>query len=165
MPINQALLAEFDQEMVGTRKTLANLPDDKMAWRPHPKSFPMGTLARHLADLPNWAVETIAKDELEISNFPGYPPPEQNKRDDLLALFDKNVAAARAALEGASDETLMKPWSLMVHGHKAFTLPKIAVLRSFVMNHIIHHRAQLGVYLRLNDCPVPGLYGPSADEK
>jgi uncharacterized damage-inducible protein DinB len=165
MAMNQALLAEFDQEMVGTRKTLANLPDDKMGWKPHPKSFPMGTLARHVADLPNWMTETIAKDELEIGDFPGYPAPETNTQKALLELFDKNVAKARAALEGASDETLMKPWTLMVHGHKAFTLPKVGVLRSIVMNHIIHHRAQLGVYLRMNDCPVPGLYGPSADEK
>ncbi len=163
--MNQALLQEFDQEMAGTRKTLANLPDGKMAWRPHPKSFPMGTLARHVADLPNWATETITKDSIEIGDFPGYPPPEENTREALLALFDKNLAEARKQLEGVSDETLMQPWSLMVHGHKAFTMPKIAVLRSFVMNHMIHHRAQLGVYLRMNDCPVPGLYGPSADEK
>ncbi len=109
---------------------------------------------------------TINTDELEIGNQPGYPPPgEENKQKALLELFDKNVAEARGALAGVSDETLMKPWTLIVRGNKAFTFPKIAVLRSFAMNHLIHHRAQLGVYLRLNDVAVPGLYGPSADEK
>jgi uncharacterized damage-inducible protein DinB len=165
MSMNQALLREFDQEMANTRKALERIPDDKMAWKPHPKSFPMGTLALHLAQLPGWATMTIAKDEIEIGDAPGYPPPGDNRQKALLDLFDKNVAEARAALAGASDETLMKPWTLIVRGQKAFTFPKIAVLRSFVMNHVIHHRAQLGVYLRLNDVAVPGLYGPSADER
>lgn len=165
MSINQALLPEFDQEMANTRKTLERVPDDKMGWTPHPKSFPMGTLALHVAQLPGWMTMTITTDELEVGNQPGYPPPAENKQKALLDLFDKNVAEAREALAGASDETLMKPWSLIVRGNKAFTFPKIAVLRSFVMNHLIHHRAQLGVYLRLNDVAVPGLYGPSADEK
>ncbi len=163
--IGQSMLAEFDQEMAGTRKTLERVPDDKMSYRPHPKSFPMGLLAFHLADLPNWATVTITQDELEIAGMPGYPKPEDVKQKDLLDKFDKHVAEARAALAGASDETMMKPWSLLVRGHKAFTMPKIAVLRSMVMNHLIHHRAQLGVYLRLNDIAVPGLYGPSADER
>lgn len=166
MSISQALLPEFDQEMASTRKTLERVPDDKMGWRPHPKSFPMGTLARHVAQLPGWMTVTIKQDELDIVDAPGYPPPEENTRKALLELFDKNVAEARTALAGVSDETLMKPWTLLVGGgHKAFTFPKIAVLRSFVMNHLIHHRAQLGVYLRLNDVAVPGLYGPSADER
>ncbi len=165
MSIAQSLLMEFDQEMAGTRKTLERVPDDKMTYRPHPKSFPMGLLAYHVADLPNWATVTVSQDELEIAGMPGYPKSEEVTQKDLLAKFDKHVGEARAAIAGASDETMMKPWSLMVHGHKAFTLPKIAVLRSFVMNHMIHHRAQLGVYLRMNDVAVPGLYGPSADEK
>jgi len=166
MSISQALLLEFDQEMASTRKTLERVPDDKMGWTPHQKSFPLGTLALHVAQLPGWMTMTITTDELDIGKQPGYPPPEQNTQKALLELFDKNVAEARAALAGASDETLMKPWTLLVGGgQKAFTFPKIAVLRSFVMNHLIHHRAQLGVYLRLNDVAVPGLYGPSADEK
>jgi uncharacterized damage-inducible protein DinB len=165
MSMNQALLPEFDQEMANTRKTLERIPDSTMGWKPHPKSFPMGTLALHVAQLPGWIPVTIGKDELEIGDGPGYPPPEDNRQKALLELFDKNVAEARAALAGASDETLIKPWTLIVRGQKAFSMPKIAVLRSFVMNHIIHHRAQLGVYLRLNDVAVPGLYGPSADDK
>jgi uncharacterized damage-inducible protein DinB len=165
MSISQALLPEFDQEMASTRKTLERVPDDKMGWKPHAKSFPMGTLALHIAQLPNWMTLTITKDELEVGSFPGYPPPEQNTQKALLELFDRNFAEARVKLAGVSDETLRKPWALLVNGHKAFTMSKAEVLRTFVMNHIIHHRAQLGVYLRLNDVPVPGLYGPSADEK
>jgi len=108
---------------------------------------------------------TITRDELEIGDFPGYPPPEQNTQKALLELFDKNVAAARADLAGASDETLMEDWSLKFKGKTMMTMRKVAVLRSFVMNHLIHHRAQLGVYLRLNDVAVPALYGPSADDR
>ena len=165
MGINQSLLGEFDMEMANTRKILERVPDDKMGWKPHPKSFPMGTLARHVADLPNWATVTVTQNELDIADAPGYPAPESNRQKALLEMFDKHVTEARAALAGASDETLLGPWSLLVHGQKAFTMPRIAVLRSFVMNHLIHHRAQLGVYLRLNDVAIPGLYGPSADEK
>jgi uncharacterized damage-inducible protein DinB len=165
MSIAQSMLAEFDQEMAGTRKTLERVPDGNMTYRPHPKSFPMGTLAYHVADLPNWATVTITQDELEIAGQPGYPKPEDVKQRDLLEKFDKHVAEARAVIAGASDETMMKPWSLLTHGHRAFTMPKIVVLRSMVMNHLIHHRAQLGVYLRMNDIAVPGLYGPSADER
>ncbi|HLW75499.1 MAG TPA: DinB family protein [Bryobacteraceae bacterium] len=165
MSIGQALLPEFEVEMANTRKTLERVPDDKMAWTPHPKSFPMGTLARHVADLPGWITHTLAQDELEIGDFPGYPPPGENRRQDLLARFDKNVAEARAALSSVNDEAMFRNWSLLFKGQKMMTMPKIAVLRSFAMNHLIHHRAQLGVYLRLNDVPVPGLYGPSADEK
>ncbi len=165
MSIAQMLLPEFEMEMANTRKVLERVPDEKMGWTPHPKSFPMGTLAHHVSNLPSWITNTVTKDELDISNFPGYPKPEDNRQKDLLALFDKNVGEARAALAAASDETMLGSWSLLRKGQKLMTMPRIAVVRSFAMNHIIHHRAQLGVYLRLNDVPVPGLYGPSADEK
>ena len=165
MPLNQALLAEFDQEMPKTRKTLERVPDGRFDWRPHPKSGTMGWLASHLAYLQGWAAETINNESLDIA--PGGKQMQQQpvaNRQELLALFDKNVTAARAALAGASDEQLMKPWSLLRNGAAIFTMPRFAVLRGMVMNHIIHHRAQLGVYLRLNDIPVPAIYGPSADE-
>ena len=167
MKINEALLPEFDQEMANTRKTLERVPDDKLGWKPHPKSFAMGSLATHIVNMIGWTTDTIAKDSFDISP-PGAPPYKEEpagSRKELLEKFDKNVTAARAAIAGASDENLLKPWSLLVQGHKAFTLPRVAVLRSVVMNHMIHHRAQLGVYLRINDIPIPGLYGPSADEK
>ena len=166
MALNQALLPEFDHEMANTRKTLERVPEDKFAWKPHEKSFSMVGLATHLATLPSWAAITIDKDSIDIAPV-GEPPPRSEPAksvEDLLAKFDSNVAAARAALAGASDEDLLKTWTLLSGGKTIFTLPRIAALRSFVMNHNVHHRAQLGVYLRLNDVPVPSIYGPSADE-
>jgi uncharacterized damage-inducible protein DinB len=166
MGLSKALLPEFDQEMANTRKTLERVPDLKLSWKPHEKSMTMGRLAQHLAELPGWVPLTLEKDSIDMA--PGgksYSTPEGKSQKDILALFDKNIEAARKIIDNASDEQLLKTWSLLMNEKTAFTLPRIAVLRSFVMNHLIHHRAQLGVYLRLNDIPVPGVYGPSADEK
>jgi uncharacterized damage-inducible protein DinB len=166
MPPGKDLLPEFDQEMASTRKTLERIPIDKPDWKPHEKSMPMGRLAIHVATLPGWAVETIDRDSLDIAPVGG-PPfqiPIANSQKELLALFDQNAANGRAAIAKASDEHLLKPWSLLTGGKTIFTFPRTAVLRGMVMNHLIHHRAQLGVYLRLNNIPVPALYGPSADE-
>jgi uncharacterized damage-inducible protein DinB len=166
MGLSEALLPEFDIEMANTRKTLERVPEDRLDWKPHEKSTTMGGLATHLANLPSWAALTIDKDSFDMAP-PGAPPfrlPQAGSVKEVLEQFDKNVASARAAIAGASDEQLFKTWSLLSGGNNIFTLPKVAVLRSFVMNHIIHHRAQLGVYLRLNDVPVPSIYGPSADE-
>ena len=166
MPISEALLPEFDQEMANTRKTLERVPDDKFAWKPHEKSGTMGWLAAHVANLPSWASYTIDQDFLDMA--PGgvspTPPPSPKSRKELLEAFDKNVVAARAAIAGAKDDHLFKPWTLQRNGATLLKMPRVAVLRSFVMNHLIHHRAQLGVYLRLNNVPVPATYGPSADE-
>jgi uncharacterized damage-inducible protein DinB len=166
MSISKALLPEFDQEMANTRKTLERVPDDKPDWKPHQKSMTMARLAGHVAEMPGWAVFTIEKDFLDIA--PVGAPPQQGatakSRQENLEMFDKNVAAARSAIAGASDDRLLKPWSLLMGGKTIFTMPRIAVLRGMVMNHAIHHRAQLGVYLRLNNIPVPAIYGPSADE-
>ena len=166
MAISDSLLPEFDQEIAGVRRTLERVPADKFDWRPHPKSGTMVWLAGHLANLPSWAPITINQDELDMA--PGGkqmdPPPAPADTAELLATFDKCAAEARAAIAGASDAELMKPWTLLSNGQTLMTLPKVAVLRSFVMNHLIHHRAQLGVYLRLNDIAVPSIYGPSADE-
>jgi uncharacterized damage-inducible protein DinB len=167
MPLSAALLPEFDHELANTRRTLERVPEDKFDWKPHEKSPTMGWLAGHLAVIPTWAVSTIDLDSLDL-NPEGGPPPRvapPQSREELLDLFDKNVAAARAAIAGASDEHLFKPWTLLNGGKTILTLPRIAVLRGFVMSHGIHHRAQLGVYLRLNDVPVPAIYGPSADEE
>jgi uncharacterized damage-inducible protein DinB len=167
MAMKDALLPEFDQEMANTRKSLERVPEDKLGWKPHPKSGTMGWLATHVASLPSWATETMANDSLDLApnGVPHAPTVPAKSREELLALFDKNVAAGRAAIAGASDEQFFKPWSLLSNGKTLMTMPRAAVLRGFVMNHLIHHRAQLGVYLRLNDVAVPGLYGPSADEK
>lgn len=162
MPLNQALLPEFDHEMSNTRKSLERVPDDKLGWKPHNKSMTMGGLATHLATINHWADAIVGTDSFDVSTAP--PQSEIKSRKELLDTFDKNTATARKVIAGASDEALMKPWSLKSKGNTIFTLPRVAVLRSFIMNHTIHHRAQLGVYLRLNDIPVPSIYGPSADE-
>jgi len=166
MSISQALLPEFDHEMANTRKSLERVPEDKFGWKPHEKSMPMGNLAVHLATLPGWTVQTLQQESLDLAPPDGEPfkLPEAKNTKEVVAMFDQNVADARAALAEATDEQLMKPWSLLMTGKTIFTLPRVAVLRGFVMNHSIHHRAQLGVYLRLNDVPVPSIYGPSADE-
>ena len=166
MAISDALLPEFDQEMIGVRKTLERVPADKFDWRPHEKSGSMMWLAGHIANLVGWASMTISTDELDLASGgePMAPPPTPTSVDELLAIFDKNVGEARAAIAGATDETLMQPWTLLHNGLTTFSMPRIAMIRSFVMNHLIHHRAQLGVYRRLNDVPVPSIYGPSADE-
>lgn len=167
MALRDALLPEFDMEMASTRKVLERVPVENSDFKPHPKSGSLGWLAWHVADLPHWVVETVNKDELDFApvGVPRPAPPKVESREALLASFDQKVAAARAAIAGVSDERLAGSWTLKAGGHTIFTMPRAAVLRSFVMNHLIHHRAQLGVYLRLNDVPVPGMYGPSADEK
>ena len=166
MPISQAILPEFDQEMANTRKSLERVPDGKFTWKPHDKSMTMGRLASHCAEIPGWLVPTIGQDELDLAppGAPPFKPSIANTTAEVLAIFDKNVADGRAALAGASDEHLMKTWSLLMTGRTVLSMPRVAVVRGMVMNHLIHHRAQLGVYLRLNDLPVPALYGPSADE-
>jgi uncharacterized damage-inducible protein DinB len=166
MSIGQSLLPEFDNEMANTRKTLERVPDDKFDWKPHEKSTSLGALATHISNLPAWTVYAIELDQLDLQPVGEEPlrAAPVASRDEALAAFDKNIAAARAALEGATDERLLGPWSLLKGGVTILTIPRVAVLRSFVMNHVIHHRAQLGVYLRLNDVPVPSIYGPSADE-
>jgi len=162
MPLNQALLPEFDHEMANTRKSLERIPDNKFDWKPHQKSMTLGGLAGHLATINGWTEAVIGQDSFDVATSP--PPPKFKNRQEVLDAFDKGTASARKAISAASDEQFMKPWSLVNKGQTVFTLPRIGVVRSFIMNHIIHHRAQLGVYLRLNDIPVPSIYGPSADE-
>ena len=166
MAISDAMLPEFDHEMANTRKTLERVPEDRFDWKPHEKSMQLGRLATHLSHIPSWIVPTVDQDSLDLapSGVPEPPIPPASSRSELLEQFDENVKNARAALSRAKDEELIKPWTLLHGGNAIFTMPRVAVLRSFVMNHLIHHRAQLGVYLRLNDIPVPAIYGPSADE-
>jgi uncharacterized damage-inducible protein DinB len=166
MAIKDALLPEFDQEMANTRKTLERVPDDKHGWKPHPKSGTMGWLANHIATMVGWTADAIEKDSFDVAPPGGTPVamPKTENRKQLLEVFDSSVARARAALASASDAQMMQSWSLLSGGKPIFTMPRISVVRGFVMNHVIHHRAQLGVYLRLNDIPVPSIYGPSADE-
>jgi uncharacterized damage-inducible protein DinB len=162
MSLSQSLLPEFDMEMSNTRKALERIPTDKLDWSPHAKSFTMGKLGTHLAMLPTWTNVTLDTSDLDVSQ--PFDQPKPATTEELLALFDQNVAAARTALAGAADEAFFQSWTLRNGEQTIFTLPKIAVMRGFVLNHIIHHRGQLTVYLRLNDLPVPSIYGPSADE-
>ena len=164
MTIAELLLPEFDQEMASTRHVLARVPDESFAWKPHDKSFSMGDLASHVANLVSWTVETMDKTEVDMA---GIPPGEMNRaarnRAALLATFDANVAKARAALQ-KPDADYFVPWSLKNGAQVFFTMPRYDCIRRFCLNHVVHHRAQLGVYLRLNNIAVPGVYGPSADE-
>jgi len=162
----QALLEEFDEEMAKTRKSLERVPDDRLGWQPHPKSMTLGRLATHLAEIPSYASTTLELDSLDLA-APGRSssaPAFVSSHQEVLDLFDKNVKAGRALLAGTAEEKLSQPWSLLSGGKTIFTHPRLSVFRNWVLNHTIHHRAQLGVYLRLNDVPVPAIYGPSADE-
>jgi uncharacterized damage-inducible protein DinB len=166
MSIAQSLLPEFDQEMANTRKALERLPEDKLQWKPDPKSMTLGRLAGHVAEMPNWAAMTIGTESLDIN--PGgkriFEAMVATSREQVLGVFDKNVADARKAIAGVSDQALMQNWRLLSDGHEIMSMPRAAVLRSLAMNHMIHHRGQLTVYYRLAGVAVPGMYGPSADE-
>ncbi|MBI3047897.1 MAG: DinB family protein [Acidobacteria bacterium] len=163
MALVDALLPEFDHEMATTRTVLERVPDEKFDWKPHARSFSLGVLATHVAILPMWGTETLSRSEIDIGANQ-QPPTALPSRKEVLATFDRHVADARAALAGKTDAELMAMWSLKRNGRTVFSMPKTTVLRSFVLNHLVHHRGQLTVYLRLLDVPVPSIYGPSADE-
>jgi len=152
MAISAALLPEYDHEMATTRKTLERVPDGKLGWKPHAKSMSIGKLASHIAEMPTWGQVGLNMDSLDMAT--GYKPFEAKSNAEILAAFDKNVASARSAIAAASDETFMQTWSLKSGDKTLMSMPKIAVVRSFMLNHVIHHRGQLTVYLRLNDIPV-----------
>jgi uncharacterized damage-inducible protein DinB len=166
MTYAQSILPEFDKEMASTRKVLERIPEDKLDWQVHPKSHTIGWNANHLADLPNWLAVTLTKPSLDIAPVGGEPYriPALSSRAEILARFDQNVAAAREAITTIKDEEAGQMWTLARAGNPMFTMPRPAVVRGMVLNHMIHHRAHLCVYLRLNDIPVPGMYGPSGDE-
>ena len=161
MSIGESLLSEFDTEMATTRRLLERVPGDKGAWKPHEKSFPLGHLAQLVASMPGWLTSTLRTTDLDLANFQGYTV---ESTAALLADFDRNVREARAAFTTAKDADFAVPWSLRSGAQVFFTLPRAAVLRQN-LNHLVHHRGQLSVYLRLLDVPIPSIYGPSADEK
>ncbi len=163
MPLVDALLPEFDHEMVTTRKLLERVPDDRLDWKPHAKSFSLGQLAQHVATIPMWGSVTLTQSELDVSGNERLP--ELRSRAEILTLFDKHVSNTRATLVGKTDAELMAPWTMKNGGHTVFSMPKAAVWRSFVLSHLIHHRGQLSVYLRMHDVLLPSMYGPSADEQ
>ena len=168
MSIAQSLLPEFDQEMANTRKTLERVPDAKWPWKPHEKSGTLGWLASHVGTIPDWLTMTLSSESFDYAPADGkstYAQPKTENTKELLAVFDKSAAEARAKLTAASDADLLKAWSLLAGGKEVFTMPRVACVRGMIMNHLIHHRGQLTVYLRLVGVPVPALYGPSADEQ
>jgi uncharacterized damage-inducible protein DinB len=166
MTYAESLLPEFDQEMGNTRKVLERVPEDKIEWRPHPKSNTIGWNANHIADLPHWGEAIVTQPNFDFAPAGGkrYETPKLRSRKEILENFDRNVANLRKAISQVKDEDVHKMWSLLRTGQPIFTLPRSVVLRNFVLSHIIHHRAILCVYLRLNDIPVPGMYGPSGEE-
>lgn len=165
MPMNQSLLPEFDQEMKNTRECLSRVPDGKFDYKPHPKSGSMGWLANHVSQMTGWLADMLTSESFDIApSGKQVDFPTAKTRDELLAMFDKSSAAARASLAKTTDEQLMKTWTLLQNGQTIFAMPRIAVYRGMILNHIIHHRGQLTVYLRLNNVAVPAIYGPSADE-
>lgn len=166
MALRDTLLPEWEHEMSTTRKTLERVPEDKVDWKPHNTSMPMGRLAGHIAEMAGFAAQTFQGDSFDFHPL-GAPPMEptvMKSRKQLLDLFDKNVAAAKAAITKASDEDFLKTWTLMNGGKTFFAMPRIQILRGMILNHVIHHRGQLSVYLRMNQVPVPSIYGPSGDE-
>jgi len=167
MTVAEKLLPEFDTEYANTRKFLALVPDDKLTWKPHEKSMELGRLAWHVADFPSWCADTLKSDELKFTTEDGEKMKKDwhgKTREQMLARFDKDLKDARAALLATSDNAMDHNWKMEWDGQPIIDEPRIDVYRKWVINHMIHHRAQLGVYFRLNGIPVPGCYGPSADE-
>jgi uncharacterized damage-inducible protein DinB len=157
------LLPEYDHEMATTRKLLERVPDSELAWKPHDKSFTLGQLAQHVATVPMWGAMTLQVSELDIAG--SEQPAQLGSCADILALFDKHAAGTRVELVGKTDAELMAPWTLKHGSRTLFTMPKASVWRSFVMSHLVHHRGQLSVYLRIKNVALPSIYGPSADEQ
>jgi uncharacterized damage-inducible protein DinB len=166
MAITDALLPEFDHEIATTRRLLERVPEDQFGWKPHDRSMTLGQLAGHIAAIPRWCTMTLATEvlDLEALGDEARPKPPAS-RAALLQEFDSRAREARAALAGAVDPAMLAPWTLRQGQQEFFTMPRASAIRTFVMNHLIHHRGQLSVYLRLRDVPLPAIYGPSADEQ
>jgi uncharacterized damage-inducible protein DinB len=159
----QTITLDFDEEMKNTRKLLERVPidDGHRAWQPHPKSMLLDRLATHVAELPSWLKTALETEVLEMQ--PGFKPRIATSTAELLEIFDQSAEAGRAAINAATDEDMRKDWTFKFAGQTIFTSPRTQVVRNCI-DHLIHHRAQLGVYLRLNDLAIPGMYGPSADD-
>jgi len=168
MGVSAGFLPEFDLEMASTRRSLERIPEDKLGWKPHAKSMTLARLAGHIAELPGMGVVVMKDDALDFAKRPaGELPPKPTvaqSQKHVLELFDKNVTGLRAGIVGTSDEHWGKDWKLSMGEKTFYDGTRMGAMRRMVMNHVIHHRAQLGVYLRLNEVAVPSVYGPSADE-
>ena len=164
MNLGQMLAAELEQEAVATRKMLERVPEGIFDWRPHEKSMTLGRLATHVAEIAHWTKITVVQDELDFAKF-DYKPATAANAAELVETFDKTVGEAKEVLRNCSDKEIMRSWTLRNGEQIYFTLPKMAVVRSMVLSHLIHHRGQLSVYLRLHNVPLPSVYGPTADEQ
>jgi uncharacterized damage-inducible protein DinB len=162
MAIKDALLADYDHEMGTTRRLLERIPDDKLAWKPHERSMSLGGLATHVSRIPSWGSTILSDSSFDLIEAPPAGA-ELTSRAAILAAFDETRASTRACMNKIDGE-YNSLWTLKRGGQQVFSVPRAAAFRSFVLHHIIHHRGQLSVYLRLNDVPVPAMYGPSADE-
>ena len=165
MAIKDGLLPEFDHEMGTTRRLLERAPEAEFAWKPHDKSFSLGQLAGHIANIPHWCDAILQNTVFDVATVNDTRPKEPQSIASLLEQFDKTVAAARTGLASTGDAEMLTPWTFKNGDHVVFTMPRIAAIRSFIMNHLIHHRGQLTVYLRLKNVPLPSIYGPTADEQ
>ncbi len=164
MSLIDSIILEFTQESANTRKVLERIPEEKFGWKPHERSMTFGELASHLADSSDWIREILETDDFNLS-MANFQPYLAASRAELLETFDKHNAAAKELMKGQPDEKLLQTWRFKIDGNLIFDLPRATVLRSMILNHAIHHRGQLTVYLRLNEIPVPAIYGPSADEQ
>jgi len=164
MTLAQAIVAEFTQESASTRKMLERVPEDKFDWQPHDKSMNLGRLAGHIAESAAWVGEIVGKTELDFAET-DYKPFTPESTPSLLAEFDKHAASFKATMADVSDQDILVEWSMKSGDHLIAKLPRLAAIRSFVLSHTYHHRGQLSVYLRLLDVPVPGVYGPTADDE
>ncbi|MFH1574585.1 MAG: DinB family protein [Acidobacteriota bacterium] len=163
MSIAQSFLTELEQESPMTRKSLERVPQGRLDFKPHEKSMTMGDLAVHIAESIGWGVVVLEQDVFDLDPE-SYAPPKLKDPKEIVALFDKHEAALKQALAGRKDEHMLATWKMTMKGETVMEMPRASVFRSMILNHTVHHRAQLGVYLRLNNVPVPAVYGPSADE-
>lgn len=162
--LKQVAFGDLEHELTTTRRVLERVPDERLSWKPHEKSWTFGKLALHLANLLFWQISILRHDEFDLASLPASSQAKPASRDQILQTFDRNAVELREALDEAGDAALMEPWTLRRGDQIIFTQPRAAVLRGMGISHLVHHRGQLGVYLRLLDVPVPATYGPSADE-
>jgi len=163
MEVIDVMRAEFEQEVASTRKALERITTESFAWSPHDKSMSMGQLVSHLVEIPSWVGSILEQDKFEMEA--DFKPYEAESIEGALEYFDDSAKEALEKMEGRSNENLLETWTFKMGGEVALAMPRVAVLRAFILSHLIHHRGQLTVYLRLNDIPVPAIYGPSADEQ
>lgn len=163
MNLIDPILAELAHEGATTRRLLERLPQDRLGWQPHQKSMTLGRLATHIAEIPGWVGSIVEKDEFDLGAS-GYVPPTLGSVAEIIAMFDKSVATAAETLKRQSNDQLLAKWRFKKNGQLLMEMPRLGMIRSFLMNHLIHHRGQLSVYLRLQNVPLPSIYGPTADE-